>query len=144
MTKTITFKQSEKKVYEIMKEIKNSPWSRSGNLRTLLRVGTMNNITEAQAKELCKYADKGQEQYNNLFEALNQNVVIELEKEQPKELTLSEAMKRVNDDRETVRAVHCGDEKTISKYESVSDMMDELGIRDFDDLSEVKFFTVVR
>ncbi|NRQ71972.1 hypothetical protein HQK17_28035 [Bacillus cereus] len=144
MTKTITFKQSEKKVYEIMKEIKNSPWSRSGNLRTLLRVGTVNNITEAQAKELCKYADKGQEQYNNLFESLDQNVKIELEKEQSKEITLSEAMERVNDKGETVRAVHCGDETTISKYESVSDMMDELGIRDFDDLSEVKFFTVVR
>lgn len=143
MTKTITFKQSEKKVFDIMEEIKSSPWSRSGNLRTLLRVGTMDNITEAQAKELCKYADKGREQYNNLFEALNQDVEIALEKEQPKEITLAEALERMNNG-ETIRAEHCSDETTISKYESVSEMMDDLGIRDFDDLSEVKFFTVVK
>lgn len=143
MKKVIEFNQSEKKVYDILKEIKNSPWNRSGNLCTLLRVGATDNITDEQARELCKYADKGQEQYRNLFEALETNVDLKL-KEESKEITFAEAMERMNDKLETVRAEHMGDTTTISKYESVSDMMDELGIRDFDDLSEVKFFTVVK
>ncbi|PGM50856.1 hypothetical protein [Bacillus thuringiensis] len=142
MTKTITFKQSEKAVFDVLKEIKASGWNRSGNLRTLLRIGAIDNITREQAVLLAKHADKGEEQYRQIFEALEKEVTIKLE-EVVKELTLVEAMKVMNVDRKTVKIVGRAGEKEVRRYTDFEEL-EEIGIRDIDDLDKAKFFTVVR
>ncbi|MEC3420532.1 hypothetical protein P4159_05985 [Bacillus thuringiensis] len=142
MTKTITFKQSDKAVFEVLKEIKASGWNRGGNLRTMLRIGAIDNITREQAVLLAKYADKGQEQYQQIFEALEKEVTIKLE-EVAKELTLVEAMKAMNVDRKRVKIVGRMGEQEVHRFTDFEDL-EEIGIRDIDDLDKAKFFTVVR
>ncbi|PGZ29530.1 hypothetical protein COE50_22205 [Bacillus anthracis] len=142
MTKTITFKQEDKKVYEVLKEIKASGWNRSGNLRTMLRVGAIDNITREQAVLLAKHADKGEEAFRQIFESLEKDVTIKLE-EEVKELTLAEAMKAMNVDRKTVKVVGRHGEKEVQRFTDFEDLGD-IGIIDIDDLHNAKFFVVVQ
>ncbi len=142
MTNTITFKQADKAVFEIIKEIKRGGWNEGGTLRTLLRVGISTNITETQARTLCKYADKGEAQFTQIFEALKKGVTVKLE-EEVKELTLAEAMKAMNVDRKTVKVVGRHGEKEVRRFTDLEDLED-IGIIDIDDLHNAKFFTVVK
>ncbi|PEM65290.1 hypothetical protein CN613_25430 [Bacillus pseudomycoides] len=141
MKKVITFKEADKKVYEIIKEIKGQGWNAGGTLRMLLRCGTT-KITEEQAKVACNYADRGNEAYTQIFEALSPRNDIKLE-ETAKELTLAEAMKAMNEDRQSVKIVTGSGEKLVRRFTDFEDLED-IGIADFDDLHTAKFFTVAK
>ncbi|NRQ71971.1 hypothetical protein HQK17_28030 [Bacillus cereus] len=139
--KTIEFAQKDKKVYEILAEIKRQDFSLSGAMCMLLRTG-VRNITSSQADTICTYAGRGQEEQANVFEALRKDVEIKLLPEPPKELTLAEAMERMNAKREPVKMVtRSGKERIIRRYTDFEDLT-EYGIRDFDDLNDAKFFEV--
>ncbi|MGE2643572.1 hypothetical protein ACQH7H_23480, partial [Escherichia coli] len=103
MTNTIIFKETEKEVFEVLSEIKSKGFSRSGSLRMLTRVGGC-KITEDQLRTICNYAERGIEQYTNIFEAIREDVNIELESV-AKEFTFAEAMKELNESRVSIRIV---------------------------------------
>lgn len=140
MTKTITFKQADKEVFEVLKEIKNRGWGIGGTLRMVLRVGTVARISEPQARLLCAYMAKGSEQYTQIFEALKEEVTIKLE-EEVKEITLGEAMHSMNAGLATVRVEFSGESMNVRWLTDLKEL-EKIGIFDIDDLHKAKFFTV--
>ncbi len=139
--KTIEFAQKDKKVYEILAEIKRQDFSLSGSMCMLLRTG-VRNITSSQADTLASYMGRGHEEQSNVFESLRKEVEIKLLPEPLKEFTLAEAMERMNAKREPVKMVtRSGKERVIRRYTDLENLQ-EYGIRDFDDLNDAKFFEV--
>lgn len=139
MTKTITFKQEEKKVYEVVKEVREMGFNVRGSLRAVLRTGGNKNITEVQAKVLGDFADTT-EKLDKITHSLDRRNSIELEVKEV-ELTLAEAMVKMNDEGEEVIVSHFGDKMTVSRWTDLEDLM-SIGINDFDDLNDAKFFVI--
>lgn len=138
--KTIEFAQKDKKVYEILAEIKRQDFSLSGSMCMLMRTG-VRNITTSQADEICSYSGRGHVEQSNVFEALRKDVEIKLIAE-VKEISFTEAMRRMNENREQFKMItRVGRERIIRRYTDLEDLK-EYGIRDFDDLNDAKFYEI--
>ncbi|MDF9638842.1 hypothetical protein [Bacillus cereus] len=140
--KTITIKQADKAVFEVLQEIKRNGWGRGGNLRMMLQVGAQKNITREQAILLTKYMDRGLTEYRNVTEAMERENVVKLEVIE-NEISFADAMHRMNEKLEYVKIVGSRGEKTIRRYFDLIHLRD-IGVNDFDDLQQAKYFTVTK
>ncbi|WP_144466724.1 hypothetical protein [Bacillus nitratireducens] len=140
--KTITIKQSDKAVFEVLKAIKDNGWGLGGNLRMMLRVGTVGNLTREQTVTLANFMARGQEECRLVTEAMERENVVKLEVVE-KEISFADAMHRMNEKLEYVKIVGSRGEKTIRRYFDLIHLRD-IGVNDFDDLQQAKYFTVTK
>lgn len=136
MAKTIVFKQEEKAVHEVVTKLRNSGYSLRGTLRMALRTG-IDKLSEREAKVLTDFIETP-EDMDKVFHALVRTNEVTIEKAEV-ELSLAEAMVALNERNETVTIEYFGDRKDIRWSTDLEDLQ-EIGIHDFDDLNDAKFF----